>query len=343
MMIVNNEVRMLRRPEGKITHDCFEIVRTRVSSPKDKQVLVKNLWMSVDPYMRLLMQEDTESSTETIQPGKVFLGGAVGEIIDSRHSSLKPGDFVLSDCGWREYFIGSADTLMKVDHSLVPLRTYLGVAGLTGMTAWTGLLKIGQPRRGETVFVTAASGAVGSVVCQLARSRGCYVAGCAGTDAKVDWLCNTIGIDAAFNYRRVPDIRKAMAQACPNGIDVYFENVGGEQLEAALDNMNDFGRVALCGLVAIYDNTESTGPGNLIEVVLKSLRVQGFDVTNPIYWDEYPKFLEEIVPLITDGTLKWKETVYEGIEMAPDALIALMSGNNIGKMLVKLADTDSCG
>lgn len=339
-MIESNEVHMIKRPKGKVTRDCFDIVRTEISTPQEEQVLVRNLWMSVDPYMRLLMQEDTESSTETLGPGEVFVGGAVGEVIESGHSGLQPGDFVLSDCGWREYFIAAAETLVKVDPSLVPLRTYLGVAGLTGMTAWTGLLKIGQPRSGETVFVSAASGAVGSIVCQLARFNGCHVAGCAGTDAKVDWLRNTIGIDAAFNYRQTPDVGKAMAGACPDGIDVYFENVGGEQLEAAFDNMNDFGRVALCGMVAAYDNNKTLGPGNLIEVVLKSLRVQGFDVTNPVYWNEYPKFLKEVAPLISDGTLKWKETVYEGIEKAPDALIALMSGDNFGKMLVKLADID---
>lgn len=338
MITDTNEVRLAKLPEGKVTRDCFEIVKTSLSPLKDEDALVKNVWMSVDPYMRLLMQEGSEDSSDTLQPGDVFIGGAIGEVVESKYKGLKTGDFVLSDCGWREHFICSGDVLAKVDPGLVPLQTYLGVAGLTGMTAWTGLFKLAQPKPGETVFVTAASGAVGSIVCQLAKSAGCYVAGSAGTDDKVSWLTNTLGIDAAFNYRDVPDIATAMSEVCPNGIDIYFENVGGEQLEAALETMNDFGRITLCGMVAMYDGNYTSTPRNILNVIYKCLKVEGYDVTNERYWKDYPRFLEEIAPLMTDNKLFWKETVYEGIEKAPDALIALLTGDNFGKMLVKLAD-----
>src|SRR5690606_16363206 len=262
-------------------------------------------------------------------------GGAIGQVLVSKSPKFKAGDFVNSMFGWREYAIGSAKAFQKVDPSVAPVEAYLGVLGMPGLTAYAGLLRIGELKDGETVFVSAASGAVGSVVCQLAKAHGCYVVGSAGSDEKCKWLTEVAGIDKAINYKTCGDLNQAVADAFPKGIDVYFENVGGAHLEAAINAMRPFGRIAMCGMIEQYnDTTPRPGPSNIIQVVGKSLRIQGFIVSN--YFQHIGEFFAEMGPLIQGGKMHWEETVEEGIENAPKAFLNLFKGANFGKMLVKI-------
>ena len=330
----SKEIRLKARPVGMPKDSDFELATADVASPKDGEVLVRNIWMSVDPYMRGRMM-DRESYVPPFQIGKPLEGGAIGQVVESKSDKLKVGDYVNHMLGWREFAVGDAGGFTKVDPSVGPIEAYLGVLGMPGMTAYAGLMRIGELKDGENVFVSAASGAVGSVVCQLAKAHGCYVVGSAGSDEKCKWLEEVAGIDKAINYKTCGDLNKAVADAFPKGIDVYFENVGGKHLEAAIDSMRPFGRLALCGMIEQYNATEPTpGPSNIIMAVGKSLKLQGFIVSN--HFDLLPKFMEEMGPLIKSGKMNWEETVEEGIENAPKAFLKLFSGGNFGKMLVKI-------
>ena len=330
----SKEIRLKARPVGMPKDSDFELATAEVPGPKDGEVLVRNIWMSVDPYMRGRMM-DRESYVPPFQIGSPLEGGAIGQVVESNSDKLKVGDFVNHMLGWREFAVGDAAGFTKVDPSVGPIEAYLGVLGMPGMTAYAGLMRIGELKDGETVFVSAASGAVGSVVCQLAKAHGCYVVGSAGSDEKCKWLTDVAGIDKAINYKTCGDLTKAVGEAFPKGIDVYFENVGGKHLEAAIENMRPFGRLALCGMIEQYNATEPTpGPSNIIMAVGKSLKLQGFIVSN--HFDLLPKFMEEMGPLIKSGKMKWEETVEEGIENAPKAFLKLFSGGNFGKMLVKI-------
>ena len=330
----SKEIRLKARPVGMPKDSDFELATADVASPKDGEVLVRNIWMSVDPYMRGRMM-DRESYVPPFQIGKPLEGGAIGQVVESKGDKLKVGDYVNHMLGWREFAVGDAGGFTKVDPSVGPIEAYLGVLGMPGMTAYAGLMRIGELKDGENVFVSAASGAVGSVVCQLAKAHGCYVVGSAGSDEKCKWLEEVAGIDKAINYKTCGDLNKAVADAFPKGIDVYFENVGGKHLEAAIDSMRPFGRLALCGMIEQYNATEPTpGPSNIIMAVGKSLKLQGFIVSN--HFDLLPKFMEEMGPLVKSGKMKWEETVEEGIENAPKAFLKLFTGGNFGKMLVKI-------
>jgi NADPH-dependent curcumin reductase CurA len=237
--------------------------------------------------------------------------------------------------GWREYFISDGVGLTKIDPSRVPIQSYLGVMGMPGMTAYVGLLTIGQPKANETVYVSAASGAVGSIVCQIAKIKGCRVVGSAGSDQKVDWLKNKIGVDAAFNYKKAENLTAELASHCPNGIDVYFENVGGKHLEAVISNMNPFGRIPVCGMISQYNLTDSQpGPTNLAAIIGKRLSLSGFIVSD--HYDQLPLFHKEMLEWISEERIIWEETIVEGIENTPKALIGLFTGENLGKMLVRV-------
>jgi NADPH-dependent curcumin reductase CurA len=332
--LVSKEIRLKSRPIGMPKAENFELASTEVRQPADGEVLVRNIWMSVDPYMRGRMM-DRESYVPPFQLGEVLQGGALGQVVESKSDKLKVGDFVQSMWGWREYETNKAETFQKVDPELGPLQAYLGTLGMPGLTAYTGLFKIGEMKDGDAVFVSAASGAVGQIVCQLAKAHGCYVVGSAGSDEKCDWLVKEAGIDKAINYKTCGDLNKAVAAAFPKGIDVYFENVGGAHLEAAIDNMKQFGRLALCGMISQYnDTTPSPGPSNIMLAVGKSLKLQGFIVSN--HFDLLPAFLKEMAPLIKSGKMKWQETIENGIENAPKAFLNLFTGSNTGKMLVKI-------
>jgi NADPH-dependent curcumin reductase CurA len=332
--LTSKEVRLKSRPAGLPQESDFEVAAVEVAPPGDGEVVVRNLWMSVDPYMRGRMTE-RKSYVPPFQIGKPLEGGAVGQVVESRSPALAVGQFVISMFGWREVAVGKAGAFQKIDPSLGPIEAYLGVLGMPGLTAYTGLVRIAQLKDGEAVFVSAAAGAVGSVACQIAKARGCYVAGSAGSEENCQWLKEAAGVDQAINYKTCGNLDRAVGDAFPKGIDVYFDNVGGTHLEAALNHMGPFGRIALCGMIEQYNNTApSPGPSNLAQAVIKSLRLEGFIVSN--HFDLMPRFLSEVAPPVKAGKLKWQVTVEEGIENAPKAMQRLFVGNKAGKMLVRL-------
>ena len=330
---MSREIRLKRRPVGLPRESDFEVATVPRPTPDAGEVLVRNLYMSVDPYMRGRML-DQPSYVQPFQVGQPLDGGCVGQVIRSQGGKYQVGDHVLGRKGWREYYVSNGADLTRIDPSLAPVQTYLGTLGMPGLTAYVGLLAIGRPQAGETVFVSAAAGAVGTVACQIAKLQGCRVVGSAGTPDKVAWLREVAGIDAAFNYKEVGSLTAALAQHCPNGIDVYFENVGGTHLEAALEHMNSFGRIALCGMISSYnDTTPSSGPHNLRLAVRKRLTLQGFIVSDHL--DRQAQFYKDMSDWIAAGKIKWQETIVAGIENAPRAFIGLFKGENAGKMLVR--------
>jgi NADPH-dependent curcumin reductase CurA len=264
-LVVNHEIHLKERPVGVPTNENFELVEVQIPEPRDGEFLVRNIWMTVDPYMRGRMRE-RKSYVPPFEMGKALEGGCVGKVVESKNKEFVVGDYVLGTNGWREYWISDgnpASGVSKIDPNIGPIQFFLGIYGMTGLTAYVGLLKIGQLNEGETVFVSAASGAVGSIVCQIAKVKGCYVIGSAGSEEKVDWLVNNLGVEHEFNYKELRDenistqLRNAYLQSSSKqeGIDLYFDNVGGKHLEAALDNMKTFGRIVLCGMISEYNPT----------------------------------------------------------------------------------------
>ena len=336
MATVNREIHLKSRPTGMPSAANFELVQTPVPRPAAGQFLVRNVWMSVDPYMRGRMM-DRKSYVAPFEVGKPLDGGSVGQIVESNNDAYSAGDYVcgFANGAWREYYVSDGTMMQKVDPALAPLQSYLGVMGMPGMTAYTSLLRIGDPKADEMVFVSAAAGAVGSVVCQIAKLKGCRVVGSVGSDDKVRWLLQEAAIDAAVNYRTCGDLLAAVAKQCPQGVDIYYENVGGEHLEVALELMNQHGRLVMCGMISMYNSVElPPGPRNLFHVVAKSLKMQGFIVTD--FLDMVPQFFADMGAWIGAGKIKWQETVVDGIENAPQAFLGLFKGDNIGKMLVRL-------
>ena len=330
----NHEIRLKSRPDGMPTPANFELVETPVPTPGPGQVLVRNSYMSVDPYMRGRMV-DRVSYSPPFQIGETLTGGAVGQVVASNNPGFKAGDFVSNFSGWREWFVSSGGDLQKVDPSIVPIQTYLGTFGMPGLTAYAGLLKIGELKEGERVFVSAASGAVGAVVCQIAKNKGCYVVGSAGTDEKCDWLVREARVDQAINYKTCNDLDAAVRGAFPQGIDVYFENVGGAHLVAALSNMRPNGRIPVCGMIEQYNATSlPPGPSNIIAVIPLRLTIKGFIVSD--HGDMMPDFMRDMGGWVKAGKLKWAETIVDGLENAPRAFIGLFKGDNTGKMLVRV-------
>ncbi|MFK7863139.1 MAG: NADP-dependent oxidoreductase, partial [Pseudohongiellaceae bacterium] len=326
---------LLNRPSGMPGKDDFAIVDVDLPPLADGQVLIRNHYMSVDPYMRGRMRAEGVYA-EPYKLNAAMWGGAIGEVVDSKNSNFSAGDTVLNGGAWQNLHIAAGETLSKVDpFDREQLSLYLGTLGMPGLTAYVGLFKYGEPKAGETVFVSAASGAVGANVCQIAKLKGCRVIGSAGSDEKVQWLLDECGVDAAINYKTCGDLTAALAHAAPEGIDVYFENVGGDHLQAALAVMNPFGRIAACGMIASYnDATPVAGPNNLMLIVGKKIRINGFIVSD--HGDMRDEFLAEMVPWIMDGKIKSRETVIDGLDNAVDAFLGLFSGQNFGKMVVKL-------
>jgi hypothetical protein len=332
----NRDIRLKRRPSGLPTPADFELVESEIPNPARGQLLVRNLFMSVDPYMRGRMT-DRKSYVPPFQIGEVLQGGAVGKVAASNDNSrFQAGDYVLSMNGWREWYLSDGADLTKVDPALAPIQAFLGVLGMPGLTAYAGLLRIGELKDEDRVFVSAASGAVGAVACQIAKIKGCRVVGSAGSAEKCAYLLDELKIDGAINYRDCGNLSAALADAMP-GIDLYFDNVGGTHLAAALDNMRDFGRIVACGMIEQYNVTEPPkGPHNLMNIVGRRLTMRGFIVLDHL--DMREAFMRDMSKWIADRKVTWRETVYEGIEHAPDALIALFHGMNFGKMLVKLGE-----
>ena len=334
--MLSREIRLKNRPVGLPDETDFELAETKISEIKDGQLLIRNIYMSVDPYMRGRMY-DRKSYVPPFQIGQALEGGCVGEVIGSKNDKFAAGDCVMHMLGWREYAVSDGRGLTKIDPGMFPIQSYLGAAGMPGMTAYVGLLDIGRVAEGETVFVSAASGAVGSIVCQIARLKGCRVVGSAGSDEKVAWLKEEAGIDAAFNYKKVDYLIGEVGKHCPGGIDVYFENVGGDHLVAALEHMNPFGRLVMCGMISNYNATEPVpGPPNLGHTISKKLTMQGFIVGD--HMRRLSQFHADMAAWMAQGKIKWKETVVEGVENAPAAFIGLFKGENFGKMLVRLGE-----
>ncbi len=336
MTTMNKRILLASRPQGWVTLDNFRLVEEPVPDVADGMLLVRNLYMSVDPYMRGRMN-DAKSYAPPFELGKVLEAGVVGEVVASRHAGFNSGDIVTGMLGWEEYSLNDGALLQKISPADVPLSYYLGILGMPGITAYHGLTKVGEPKEGETVFVSAASGAVGSVVGQLAKIAGCRAVGCAGSDDKVDFLINELGFDAAFNYKTCDNLSRKIREVCPDGIDVNFENVGGAIMEAVLWNMNDFGRMAMCGMIADYNAQDmQPGPRGMMLIIGRRLKLQGFIVTdNPASAEEY---LGKAPGWIKSGKLKYRETIANGIEAAPEAFLAMLKGKNFGKQLVKIAD-----
>jgi NADPH-dependent curcumin reductase CurA len=326
--VTSREVRLAARPRGVPRETDFEVATTEVPDPADGQVLIRNAYVSVDPYMRGRMNE-TRSYAPSYVLGEAMYGGAVGRVEQSRHPAWPAGVWVSHLLGWREWALSDGSGLLPVDPSVAPVSTAVGVLGMPGFTAYYGLLELGRPQPGETVFVSAAAGAVGSAAGQIAKVRGCRVIGCAGSPEKVAWL-GELGFDGAFDYHET-DVRDALA----DGIDVYFDNVGGPTLEAALGAMRLRGRVVACGAISHYnDERPEPGPRNLFLIVTKRLRMEGYIISD--HYERYPEFLAEMSGWVRDGAVRYRETVVDGIEQAPSAFIGLLAGDNIGKMLVRV-------
>jgi hypothetical protein len=331
---VSQEIHLKKRPIGIPGESDFELAKASIPEPGEGEMLIRNIYISVDPYMRGRMR-DQASYVPPFELSKPLEGGCIGQVTASNRGKFEVGDYVSGIKGWREFYLSDGSDLMKIDPHLGPIQAFLGVLGMPGLTAYVGLLDIGQPKAGETVFVSAASGAVGSVVCQIAKIKGCRVVGSAGSDEKVVWLVNSAGIDAAINYRKAENLRAELAKLCPAGIDIYYENVGGKHIEAALDNMRLYGRIVMCGMISHYNaRTPEPGPGNLFLAITKRLTLKGFIVSD--HMDRGMQFHADMGAWIREGKIKWKETVIDGIENAPKAFIGLFKGENFGKMLVKV-------
>jgi NADPH-dependent curcumin reductase CurA len=327
------EIHLASRPDGVPTPENFRIAEVDVPAPADGEVVVRNSFLSVDPYMRGRMN-DVKSYVPPYAVGAVMDGGAVGEVVASRSDALEVGDQVLHALGWREYAVAPAGRFRKVDDVGLPMSAYLGVLGMPGLTAYVGLLDIAAMRPRDTVFVSGAAGAVGSLAGQIAKQRGARVIGSAGSAEKVALLTDTLGFDAAFNYRDRP-VRESLAEAAPDGIDVYSDNVGGEQLEAAIGAMTTHGRIALCGAISAYNDTKaSPGPRNLGLLIGKRITMRGFLVGD--HADRMPDFVREVGGWLREGRITFQETVVEGIENTPQAFMDLLRGANAGKMVVRL-------
>ncbi|KAL8482701.1 hypothetical protein ACS0TY_025659 [Phlomoides rotata] len=311
-------------------------VKLKVSDGCDGAVLVKNLYLSCDPYMRGRMGKVEGSYIDSFTPGSPIMGFGVAKIVDSSNPDFKEGDLVWGMTGWEEYsLIKSTVGLFKIEHTDVPLSYYTGILGMAGHTAYAGFYEICSPKKGETVFVSAASGAVGQLVGQFAKLLGCYVVGSAGSKEKVDLLKNKFGFDDAFNYKEEADLNAALKRYFSDGIDIYFENVGGKMLDAVLLNMRIKGRIAVCGMISQYNLEKSEGTYNLVSLITKRIRMEGFLVFD--FFHLYPKYLETVLPLIKEGKIHYVEDKVEGIENAAGALIGLFSGRNVGKQVVVVA------
>jgi len=330
-VIRNRRVLLASRPSGWVSEADFRIEEAPLPQPAQGEVLVRNLWLSLDPYMRGRMS-DAKSYVKGVELGEVMVGQTAGEVVESRHSTLRVGDKVLTQLGWQLY--GTTKEAMRVDERRAPLSAYLGVLGMPGMTAYFGLKEIGQPKAGETVVVSAASGAVGSVVGQLARLWGCRAVGIAGGPAKCEYVRKELGFDACVDYK-AGDLGAALKDACPKGVDVYFDNVGGEIFVTLLARMNLHARVVVCGLISEYNATQPYAIRNWRAVLVNRIRLQGMIVFD---WKErYGEALGALAGYFGQGRLKYRESVVEGLENAPRGLIALLKGENFGKQLVKLA------
>ncbi len=331
MSDTNKQILLASRPTGWVEESNFKLVETPVPQIADGQVLVRNHFLSLDPYMRGRMN-DTKSYAAPVNLGDVMIGGTAGEVVASKHPKFAVGDKVVGMLGWQLYGVSDGAMLMKVDDRHIPLSAYLGSVGMPGVTAWYGLMDICAPKAGDTVVVTAASGAVGSVVGQLAKLKGCRAVGIAGGAEKCRYVVDELGFDACVDYK-AGNLWKDIKAATPNGIDCLFENVGGEIFDVLLGRMKAFSRVAVCGLISQY-NSEPHAMKNIGSVLINRIKMQGFIVSE--HMERWPVALQELGQGVATGKIKYRETVAQGLENAPQAFIGLLKGANLGKQLVKL-------
>jgi len=325
------ELHLVSRPDGAPTADNFLLTERRLQRPESGELLVRNLWLSVDPYMRKRMV-DQPSYIAPFGLNAPLEGAAIGVVVESRDASYAPGDLVSHFSGWRDLAVIEGASATRIDPS-IEAQAYLGPLGMPGLAAYVGLLEIGEPKPGETVFVSAAAGSVGSLVAQIARLKGCHVIGSTGSAAKAHWLRNEAGIDIVINYNEVDDLTAALTRAAPDGIDVYFDNVGGDHLEAAIDVANDFARIPLCGMIGQY-NGKPVGPRNIFRAIEKRIKLQGYIVTD--HASRRDALLRDVGQWISDGKIRWTDTIVDGLAQMPQAFADLFTGRNTGKMLVRL-------
>lgn len=328
----NIQVRLARRPVGEVKPDDFDIVETPLPDIVEGKVLVRNHYLSLDPYMRGRMSS-AKSYAQSVEIGEVMVGGTVGEVVVTKNSAFAKGDYVLGAFGWQLYGAGDGTDLTRIEDRGIPLSAYLGVMGMPGVTAYVGLIDIGQPKPGETVLVSAASGAVGSVVGQIARIKGCRAVGIAGGPEKCAYVTDELGFDACVDYKK-GRLAEDLPAAVPEGIDVYFENVGGPTLDTVLARMNPFSRIALCGMISQYNAIEPYGVKLFGSLLINRIKLQGFIVSDHL--PRWPEALSNIGQWIKEGKIKYRESIAQGIENAPAAFIGLLAGKNFGKQLVKL-------
>ncbi len=330
---MNRQIILKSRPKGLPTQVNFEISEIQVPSLNDGELLVKAKFISVDPYMRSRMS-DAKSYVPSFEVGKPFDGGVVAEVIESLHPGFIAGDAVLGHLQWQEIQTVKAESVTKLDKK-VPLSYYLGILGMPGLTAYFGLNEIGKPVAGETVVVSGAAGAVGMVVCQIARLKGCRVVGIAGSDEKNAYLKNVLKVDEVINYHTEKNIKAAITRACPDGVDVYYDNVGGEISDAVISNINKYARIVLCGQISVYNNTEiPVGPRPQPIMVKKSALMQGFIVSN--YSERFGEGIKQLAQWLGEGKLTYQETIVQGFETLPETFLGLFHGKNTGKMLVEM-------
>jgi NADPH-dependent curcumin reductase CurA len=329
------QIVLAKRPVGDVTPDCFREEKVSLPALGDGQLLVRQRFLSLDPYMRPRMTE-MRSYTPPFAVGQPLTGGSVGEVVESRNPKFAKGDLVIGMLNWASHTVHDGKGLRKIEAGGVPLSAYLGVLGMPSFTAWYGMKHICKPKAGETVFVSAATGAVGQVAGQLAKLAGAKVVGCAGDEDKCAWAVGEAGYDACFNHRTERDYGAVLDKLCPQGIDADFENVGGKLFHAVFERMNSFGRIAFCGAISEYQDKEPmAGPPKMFSIVQKRLTLQGFIVSDHVAL--MGEFVNDVAPLLPSGKLKSRETVVEGLSKAPQAFIGLLKGENFGKLVVKIA------
>lgn len=330
----NRQVILVSRPKGMPDLKDFAIREKPILQPKENEVLVKTLYISVDPYMRKCMDEG-DPTFPAFPLNEPPVGGVVGEVVDSKSSQFKPGDYVLGHLQWANYSIADPNELQKIDPKNAPISTALGVLGMPGMTAYFGLLKIGEPKKGETVVVSGAAGAVGSIVGQIAKIQGCRVVGIAGSDEKVNYLTKELHFDAAINYKHA-NLQQNLQQACPQGVDVYFDNVGGDITDQVLHLINSHARIVICGQISMYNQAKpDNGPRNWWTLLVKSAMAKGF-IVGIDYAESYPEGIKQMAKWIKEGKIKYHESIIKGLENTPKAFVGLFKGENIGKQIVKV-------
>ncbi len=330
---MNRQIRLKSRPAGMPTADNFETVEAPMPALQDGDVLRRTTYLSLDPYMRGRMSEGP-SYAASVNLHDVMCGHTVSEVVESRHPDFRAGDIVAGYDGWQLYAASNGKELRKLDPKVVPVSTAIGVLGMPGATAYVGLFDIGQPKAGETVVVSAASGAVGAIVGQLAKIHGCRAVGIAGSPDKCRYVVDELGFDACINYK-TDDLVPALREACPDGADIYFENVGGKVFAAVLKVINRGARIPLCGMISEYNTTSDPGGPNLRPLLVHRAMIKGFIVSD--HGDRLPAFLKEMTPLVREGRIKYREDIVDGLDAAPSALVGLFEGKNFGKMLVRVA------